>query len=130
MQQIRRRSHENELSAALTGARSQVDNAIGSEHDLSVVLDHDERVACIPQAPQHTDDALQIACVQADAGFIEYEQRVDQRCAEGRSEIDALHLAAAQGARLAVKREITEPDFHQVMQPRTDLVDQQLGGLV
>ncbi len=43
----------------------------------------------------HLDDAVHVARVQADARLVEHEQRVDQRGAERRGQVDALHLAAA-----------------------------------
>ncbi len=51
--------------------------------------------------------------MQADRRLVEHEQRVDERGAERGREVDALDLAARQRARLAVEREIAEPDVAQ-----------------
>ena len=47
--------------------------------------------------------------MQADARFVKHVERVDQRSAQRRGEIDALDFAAAKRARLAIKREVAEP---------------------
>ena len=106
----RRRAVEDDLAAALAGARAHVDDAVGLEHDLRIVLDHQQRVAGIAQPLHDADHALHVARMQADRGLIEHEQRVDQRGAERGGQIDALHLAARERARLAVERQIAEAD--------------------
>jgi hypothetical protein len=125
-----RRAEEHDLAAALAGAGAHVEDAVGLEHDLRVVLDHHQRVAGVAQAAHDADDAAHVARVQADGGLVEHEQRVDQRGAERRGEVDALHLAAGERARLAVEREVAEADLAQVREPRADLGEQQVGGLV
>ena len=89
---------EHDLAAGPTGPGAHVDDAIGREHDLRVVLDDEQRVAGVAQLLEHVDDAAQVARMQADARLVEHEQRVDERRAERRRQIDALHLAARQRA--------------------------------
>ena len=76
------------------------------------------------------DDAAHVARVQADRRLVEHEQRVHQRGAERGGEVDALHLAAGERARLAIEREVAEPDLAQIAEARADLGEQQLGRLV
>ena len=59
-----------------------------------------------------------VARVQADRRLVEHEHRVDQRGAERGGEVDALHLAARQGAALAVERQVAEADVAQVLRGR------------
>jgi len=48
--------------------------------------------------------AFDVARMQADRGFIENEQGIDQECAECRGEeLIRLHFAARQGPRLAIE---------------------------
>ena len=98
-------------AAALAGAGAEVENAVGLQHDLRIVLDHHQRVAGVAQPLHHADDALHVARMQADGGLIEHEQRVDERRAERRGEIDPLHLAARERARLPIERQITQTDI-------------------
>ena len=117
---------EDDLSTALAGAGAHVDQPVGGEHHGRVVFHDDQRVAGVAQAVHRLDDAVHVARVQADAGLVEHEHRVDQRGAERGGQVDALHLSAAQRAALPVQREVAEADIAEVLQPRADLVDQQL----
>ena len=71
-----------------------------------------------------------IARMQSDARLVHDEERVHERGAEAGREIDALHFAAAEGARGTIEREITEADFAEIGQPRDDFAPQHLGGRV
>ncbi len=71
-------------------------------------------------------DALHVARVQADAGLVQHKQGVDQAGAQRGGQVDALHLAATQGAALPVEREVANAHVHQVLQARADLFVQQL----
>ncbi len=117
---------EHDLPAALAGAGSDVDHPVGGEHHLRIVLDDDQRISRVAQSLHHLDHAVHVARMQADRRLVEHEQRVDQRGAQRRGQVDPLHLAARQRARLAVERQVAEPDLAQVAQPRADLRQQKL----
>jgi hypothetical protein len=124
--QILGRAEEDDLAAALARTRTHVEEAIGFEHDLRIVLDHHERIARVAQALHHVDHAAHVARMQADGGLVEDEERIDERGAERRGEVDALHFAARERARLAIEREVAQSHLPQVAQARTDLGHQQL----
>ncbi|MBV6422853.1 MAG: hypothetical protein NAOJABEB_00639 [Steroidobacteraceae bacterium] len=111
----------------LAGARAEVEQAVGLEHDLRIVLDDHERVAGIPQPVHHLDHAPHVARVQPDRRLVEHEQRVDERGAERGGQIDALDLAARERARLAVEREVAEPHVDEVGEARADLAEELRG---
>ncbi len=125
-----RRAVEHDLAAALAGAGAHIDQAIGREHHGRVVLDDDQRVAGIAQPVHRFDDAVHIARVQTDRRFVEHEHRVDERGAERGGEVDALHFAAGERARLAIERQVADADIAQVLQARADLVVEQLQRIV
>ena len=125
-----RRAFEHDLPAAFSGARSEVQHAVGGQHDLGIVLDHDQRVAGAAQAPHDADHAVHVTRVQPDRRFVKHEQRVDQRGAQRGGQIDPLHLSARQRAALPIQREVTEADFAQKAQPRLNLLQQQLDRLI
>ena len=124
------RAEEHDLAAALAGARAHVHDPVGLEHDLRVVLDDDERVARVAQALHHVDDAAHVARVQADGGLVQHEERIDERGAQRRGQVDALDLAARQRARLAVERQVAQAHGIEEAQPRADLGDEQFCGLI
>ena len=125
-----RRAVEHDAAAAFAGAGAHVDQAVGGQHHGRVVLDHHQRVAGVAQPVHCQDDAVHVARVQADARLVEHEQGVDQRGAQRRREVDALHLAAAERAALPVERQITQADIAQVAKSRANFVEQQLQRVV
>ncbi len=125
-----RAAEEHHLAAALAGAGTEVEDPVGLEHDLRVVLDHDQRVARIAQPLHDPDHALHVARVQADGGLIQHEQRVDERGAERGGEVDALHLPARERARLAVQGEVAQAHVGEVAEAAADLLEQELGGFI
>ena len=128
--QLPGRAEEDDLAAALARSRAHVQQPVGREHDLRVVLDDDERVARLAQPLHHVDHPAHVARVQPDRRLVQHEQRVDEGSAERGGEVDPLHLAAGQRARLPVEREIAEADFAEVRDPRAHLGEQQVGRLI
>ncbi len=126
----RRRAVEHDLPACAARPRAEVEDPIGGAHELRVVLDDEQRVARVAQLLEHADDAVEVARVQADARLVEHEQRVHERRAERRREVDPLHLAARQRARLAIEREITQADVAEETEPAGYLGEHELGRVV
>ncbi len=125
-----RRALEDDASAVLARSRPEVDHAIGGQHDLRIVLDDQQRIAVVAQPHHHVDYAAHVAGVQSDGRLVQNEQRIHQRRAERRREVDSLDLAPRQGARLPVERQVAETHPHQEVEPRADLAEQQAGRLV
>jgi hypothetical protein len=71
-------SLENHLAAGLAVAGSQIDDLVGRAHDFGLVFDDDDGVARVAQALRNANEASGVAGVQADAGFVKNEERVDQ----------------------------------------------------
>ena len=94
------------------------------------MLHHHQRIARIAQALHGHDDAVHVTRMQADAGFVQHKQRVDQRGAQRSRQIDTLHFAARQCAALAVQREVANADIAQVFEPCADFFKQELKCLV
>ena len=124
------RAGEDDLAAALAGAGAEVDDVVGLADDLLLVLDHDHRVLLGAQLLEDAHQALAVARVEADRGLVEDVERVDQRRADGAGEIDARQLAAGEGTRLAVERQVVEADGEQVAEPAADLAEDQVGDLL
>ena len=114
------RAVKDDAPAALAGAGAKVQHAVGGQHHRRVVLDHHQRVAGTLQAQHGFGDAVHVARVQADAWLVQHKQRVDQRGAQRRGQVDALHLATRQRAALPVQRQVANADVAQILQPRAD----------
>ncbi len=124
------RAFEDDLPAVLAGTRTEVEHAIRGQHDLRVVLDDEQRVAVVAQPMHDLDHAPHVARMQTDRRLVEHEQRIDQRGAERRRQVDALDLAARERARLAVERQVAEADAHEEVEPRAHLAEQHVGRFV
>ena len=130
MFQIGRRAVKHDLATAFAGAGTHVHNPVGRQHHRRVVLNHHQGVACIPQTQHGLRDAVHVARMQTYAGLVQHKQGVDQRSAQGCRQVDALHLAAAQGAALSVQTQITDADIAQIFQAGAYFIQQQMQGLL
>ena len=92
---LRRRAAEDEFAAVFAAPGADVDEVVGGADDGFLVLDDEEGVALVAEAVHDVDEASDVARVEADAGFVEDEERVDQGGAEAGGEVDALDFAAA-----------------------------------
>ena len=63
------------------------------------------------------DQAADVARVQADRRLVQHVERVDQPRAERRRQGHALRLAAREGPRRAVERQVVQPDPVEVVEP-------------
>ncbi len=124
------RALEYHATTAFARSRPKVEDAIGGQHDLGIMLDDQQRVAVVPQPLHHLDDASHVARMQTDRRLIEHEERIDERRTERGGEIDALHLAARERARLPIERQVPEPHPDEEVEPRSHLTQEKIGRLV
>ncbi len=114
---------ENHLAAVFAGAGAEIENVIGGEDGVGIVLDDQERVAEIAQAFQDVDEAMRVARMQADGRLIENVERADEMRAERCGQLDALGFAAGESGGEAIERKILEADFDQVAQALLDFFE-------
>ena len=105
------------------GAGADVDDVIGGEDRVLVVLDHDHGVAEVAQPLQRFQKPGVVALMQPDRGLVEHVEHAGQPGADLRGEPDALALAAGQRAGGARERQIIEADIDQEFQPRADFLE-------
>jgi len=68
----------DDLAAILARTRAEVENAVGSLHDLRVVFHYQNGVSQIAQAMQDVDEPVGVAAVQPDGGLIQDVERAHQ----------------------------------------------------
>src|SRR6185503_872745 len=102
------------MSAGGAVARTEIDNLICGAHDGGLVLDDNDGIAGVAEVFENANESFGIAWMQADTGFIENEQGIDEPRAEAGRKIDAFGFTAGQGAGRAIECEITEPHFVKV----------------
>ncbi len=79
---------------------------------------------------QQGKQPIGVARVESDGGLVEHVHRIHQLRPQGVGQGDALGLAAGQGARLPVEREIAEPHVVEVAEPGVQLLENELGHLL
>ena len=105
------RAGKHQVAAVLARAGSEIEDEIGGEDRIGIVLDDQQRVAEIAQAFEDVDQAIRVARVQADRRLVEHVERADEMRAERRGKLDALRLATRERGCEAVEREVVETDL-------------------
>ena len=118
----------DEGAAGGAGAGADIDEVVGGEHDGLLVLDDDEGVSLIAEAVHDADKAVDVAGVEADGGLVEDEKGAGEGGSEAGGEIDALDLAAGEGAGGAVEGEVAEADLVEVAEAGGNFREDELEG--
>ena len=100
----------------------QVNYLVGRAHYARLVLDNQNRVACVAQLFEHTNQPICIARVQSHAGFIKHKQGVHQACAEAGRETDALGFSARERTCGAIKSQVAQTDVIEIGEPGANFV--------
>ena len=87
------------------------------------MLDDEERVPLSAERLQRLDEAIVVAGVEADAGFVEDVEDPGEICAELGGEANALGFAARERVGGTVEREVTETDVIEKLQAFLNLRD-------
>ena len=85
---------KNELAALVSGLGPYFYEGVGCPHEGFVVLDNDDGIALLGQFLEDGDEAVDVARVEADGGFVEYKEGIDEGGSEAGGEFDALGFAA------------------------------------
>ena len=125
-----RRALRDDAAAMDAGRRADVDDVVGGQDRVLVVLDDDHRVAEVAQALQRFKQPGIVALVQADGRLVEDIEDAGQAGADLRGEADALRFAARQRARAARQGEVIEADIVEEAQPVADFLEDADGDLV
>ena len=102
---------EDHLATGSAGAGAQVDHVVGGHDHLRLVLDHQNGVALVPQLTQQGVHPLDVMGVEAGRGLIEDVGDIRERRADVADHLHALRLAAREGSRRPLEREVAEADL-------------------
>ena len=111
---------KTELPAFGSGFGSDFHEMVGGSHDGFVVLDDDNGVSLIGETAEDADQAIEVAWMETDRGFIENEKGIDKRRAEAGGKVDTHGFAAAQGTGSAVEGKVAESDLIEKLQAVAD----------
>ena len=76
LRKLFRRAGCDDLAAATTTFRPEVDDPVGSLDHIEVVLDDDDRVAVVAQTMQHFEQLFDVVEVQAGRRLVEDVERL------------------------------------------------------
>src|SRR6185369_3200106 len=65
----------NYTAAIFPGARAEIENSVRRPHDVWIMFHHKDRVAQVAQSLENFDQAMRVAAVQSDRGFIQNIER-------------------------------------------------------
>ena len=117
----------DEVAAVFAGAGAEVEDVVGFADGVFVVLDDEDGVAEVAEVFERVDEALVVALVQADGGFVEDVEDAAEARADLRGEADALAFAAGEGGGGAVEREVAEADGVEEFEALDDLALEAVG---
>ncbi len=121
-----RRSVKDDGAALRSGGGPHVDDAISGQHHLRIVLHDDERVSGRFQVRHDGVDAVHVARVQADRGFVQNEEGVNEVRAQRGREVDALHFAARKRPALPIEREVAQAHVNEIDKASPDFREDHL----
>ena len=114
-------SSGDNFSALVAAFGAEVDDPVGTFHDLEVVLDDNDAVSLVHEAVEDFDEKGDIVEVEAGGGFVEDEKGLFAGLAdEVVDELEALGLAAGEGIHGLAELEVVEADFGEEAQRAGD----------
>ncbi len=118
-----RGSRSHHPAAVNACAWADVDNKVGREHGLLVVLDYDNGIAEVAQALEGCYQLAVVALVQADARLVKNIEHPDQRRADLGCQADALGFAPRERPGLSGQREVIQTDTDKKAEPLADFLE-------
>ncbi len=117
-------------AAVNAGAGSHVNDMVSRADRILVMLDHDHRIAEIAQPLQRFEQAVIVALVKTDGGFVQHIENAGETRTDLRGKPDALAFAARQRAGVARQRQVVQADIVEEVQPLADFLQDAPGNLV
>ena len=111
----------HDLAAFAARAGAEIDDVVGRAHHLRVMLDDHDRVAAVPKALQRRDQPLVVSRMKADRRLVKNIEYAGEARANLRRKANALHLAARQRRRRAVKRQVVKAHVQEELKPPRNL---------
>ena len=110
-QKISRFSNVDDLAAVFACTRTEIDQIIGFQHDVPVVLYHQYRIANIAQVFERAYEPVIVALVKPDARLIQNISDARELRTDLSSEADALAFTAGERAGWTVERQVIKTNL-------------------
>lgn len=117
------------VAAMDAGTGADIHQVVGGADRVLVVLHHDQGVAQVPQLGEGGEQAIVVALVQPDAGFVEHVEHAGEAGADLRGQADPLGLPAGEGHGGPIQAQVIEAHIEQEPQAHPDLPQHQIADL-
>ena len=114
---------KDDFPAFASCSRPDVDHVVGRQHHIFVVLHDHHGVAGVAELLERANESHVVALMQADGGFVEDVEYIDQLRADLCGQTDALTFTARKRHSGTVEGEVVQPDIEQKGQARTNLFE-------
>src|SRR5579859_849301 len=116
-------SLRDEIAPRITRPGTKVDDKIGAANGVFVVFDDQDRVPKIAELLQRAEQAIVVASMQADGGFIQNVENAAQARTDLRCEADTLGFTAGESGGGTVQAEVAETDGQQKVDAFGDFLE-------
>lgn len=116
------RAAVEDFAAMLARVRPDIDDPVGTAHDVQLVLDDEERVSRRLQPVERAQQRLGVRGVKAGRRLVENIDHAEQIGAHLCRQTQALELARRQGRRAPLQREIAKTKVEQHAKPRGEVL--------
>ena len=127
---VLRGAFRDDLAAMHARAGADIDDMVGMQDGVLVMLHDEHRIAEVAQVLQRVEQPRVVALMQADGRLVQHVKHARQPGADLRGEPDALAFAAGERAGIAAERQIIEADIVQEAQALADFLQDARGDLV
>ena len=115
-------SLKNDVASCFAVTGAQINNLLSGAHHARLMLHDHDRVSQVAQLLHDLHQPARVACVQSHARFIQDVECVDQASAQTGRKIHPFGFPAGERSRRPIERQIIQADIHQILQPRSDFV--------
>ena len=109
------------------GTGANINHVVGQADGFLVMLHHQHGITQVTQASESAEEALVVALVQTNGGFVQHVHDAHQSGTNLTGQTNTLGLAAGQGFRAALQGQVFQPHVDQKLQAVADFLENLVG---
>jgi GNAT superfamily N-acetyltransferase len=107
---------KEQLTPGVAAFRAHVDDVVGVQDDVEVVLDDDDRGAVVDEALEHADELVDVGEVEARCGLVEHVDRRGASAAQLFRQLHPLGLSPGHRRRGLAEADVAQADVLELAQ--------------
>lgn len=119
-----------EAATLRAGTGAELENIFRGADDGLIVFNHEDGVAGLAEFAEKAEQAVGVAGMESDAGFIEDEEGSGEASAQATREVDPLKFSSGEGAGSAVECQVAQAHAEKKAKTFPDVFQRGLGGFV